>query len=54
MSNMWLNIRFGNYHLQWSTCDWLPRILLNTYWIGKKKKLIKVYIFLEYYSYSED
>ena len=44
MSNLWLNIRFGTWHLQWRFNDWRPRLVYNKRHEGSKFK-VEVYDF---------
>ena len=44
MSNLWLNIRFGTWHLQWRFDEWRPRLVYNKHHEGAKFK-VEVYEF---------
>ena len=44
MSNLWLNIRFGTWHLQWRLNEWRPRLVYNKRHEGSKFK-VEVYDF---------
>lgn len=35
MSDCWMNIRFGIWHVKWKYDAWIPRLSRNTYWIEK-------------------
>lgn len=47
MSNLFLNIRLGPYHLQWAHGKRLPRVGYNPYWKWSSKPLFSVYQFFD-------
>ena len=51
MSNTWLNVRFGEYHLQWAYDSWFPEYSYNPYQ-ATARKTDKNWKWFEFYEFK--